>query len=124
MSARFRLGEIMAFKLKDKVPKAARYKPAKDRLIGCPVSWMLRALPVVKSPKQMVVAFWLWRRHVICNYRSTFPVPNGELGAWGISARTKYRTLELLEAGGVIAINRGGGTVTLTVTILPEKAGR
>lgn len=96
-------------------------KPApKDRHVGCPVSWLLRVLPVVKSPKQLAVAIWLWRRRTICGGRDTFSAPNDELRHWGIARSAKYRTLALLEAAGMIAIERCGKDA-LTITILPPQ---
>jgi hypothetical protein len=94
-----------------------KIKP-EDRLIGCPVSWLRRVLPVVKSPKQLAVAIWLWRRRVICKNSYTFSVPNDELKRLKVSRQIKYRTLARLEAAGVIAIERKEKEA-LVVTILP-----
>ena len=106
----------------EELEAAAPVKRADDRLIGCPVAWLLRVLPVVRSPKQLVVAIWLWRRRVVCGNRDTFSVPNGELERWGISRQAKYRALGYLVAAGVIAepqLAEPAGS--LVVTILPEK---
>ena len=65
-------------------------------------------LPVVGSKNQLVVAIYLWRRQIVCGDRKTFDVPNGELKSLGISRETKYQTLVLLEAAGVIRIKRSG----------------
>ena len=107
---------------REELEAAAPVKRADDRLIGCPVAWLLRVLPVVRSPKQLVVAIWLWRRRVVCGNRDTFSVPNGELERWGISRQAKYRALGYLVAAGVIAepqLAEPAGS--LVVTILPEK---
>jgi hypothetical protein len=94
-----------------------------ERLIGCPVWWLQRVLPVVGSKNQLAVALYLWRRRVICGNHRTFDVPNGELKSWGISRKTKYQTLDRLAAAGLIRINRKGKEA-LTATILLKKPSR
>ena len=94
-----------------------------NRFIGCPISWLLRVLSAVKGKQELVVAIYLWRRHIICQRRKTFDVPNGELESWGIPRQTKYRALARLDAAGVLAVRRKGKDA-LTVTILPAKRKR
>ncbi len=91
-----------------------------EKFIGCPVTWLLRVLPAVKSKKQLVAAIYLWRRHVVCGHRNTFDVPNGELKNWGISRHIKYRTLVQLRTAGILTMKQIGKE-TFSVTILPEK---
>jgi hypothetical protein len=88
-----------------------------DNFVGCPVWWLKAVLPLVRTKSQFVVAIYLWRRRVVCGNRATFEVPNGELAAWGINRRIKYRTVAILEAAGVIKVGRRGKEA-LTVTIL------
>jgi hypothetical protein len=101
--------------------KAARQvgtASSKKNHFGCPIPWLLRVLPVVKSKKQLVVAIYVWRQHVIRGYRKTFDMPNGELKRWKISRWTKYRTLVMLETAGIIAMKQIGKE-TFEITILP-----
>jgi hypothetical protein len=102
---------------------APKQRAPNEHLIGCPIWWLQRVLPVVSSKNQLVVAIYLWRRWVVCRYRKTFDVPNGELKSLGISRRTKYQTLARLEAAGVIKIRRKGRQA-LTVTILSKEPRR
>jgi hypothetical protein len=92
----------------------------KDRFIGCPIWWLRRVRPAVTKRDQLVVAIYLWRRRVVCGNRETFDVPNGELKAWGISRKIKYRTLDLLAAAGLIKVARHSAKAALTVTILAK----
>jgi len=94
-----------------------------DRHFGCPVSWLLRVLPVVKSKKQLVVAIYIWKRYVVRGRREAFDMPNGELKRWNISRNTKYRTLVMLAAAGVITMKQKGKE-TFSITIRPEKLKR
>jgi hypothetical protein len=111
--------------LKEIVGEKARSRKAVtdedlSRFIGCPVWWLCRVLPAVKSKHQLVVALYLWRRRVVRGNRNTFDVPNNELRSWGISRKVKYQTLDWLAAAGVIKINCKGKKA-LTVTILFNK---
>jgi hypothetical protein len=105
------------------VPAPRRRRTADEHLIGCPIWWLQRVLPVVSSKNQLAVAIYLWRRRIVCGDRETFDVPNGELKSLGISRKIKYQTLALLEAADLIRIRRKGKRA-LTVTILPRKLKR
>jgi hypothetical protein len=98
--------------------KAAGSK--EDRHFGCPISWLLRVLPVVKSKKQLVVAIYVFRQHIVSGCYETFEMPNGGLKRLGISRWVKYRTLGMLAAAGVITMKQTGKG-TFSVMILPEK---
>jgi hypothetical protein len=104
------------------VPEPKQRAP-NEHLIGCPIWWLQRVLPVVSSKNQLVVTIYLWRRWVVCRYRKMFDVPNGELKSLGISRYTKYQTLARLEAAGVIRIRRKGKGAP-TVTILSKEPRR
>ena len=104
-------------------PAPKQQRPPDEHLIGCPIWWLQCVLPVVGSKNQLVVAIYLWRRRIVCGDRKTFDVPNGELKSLGISRQTKYQTLVLLEAAGVIRIKRSGKKA-LTVTILSKEPPR
>jgi hypothetical protein len=96
---------------------------APERFIGFPLWWLHCVMPIVRSKKQLACALYLWRRRVICGNRETFDVPNGELKEWKISRQTKYQTLSLLEAAGIIRIDRKGKEAP-TVTILSKEPRR
>ena len=88
-----------------------------DHYIGCPVAWLKRVLPLVKSKEQLAIALYLHRRHSVCG-SATFTVPNRELyEELGLTRFTKYRTLRCLERVGVIAIFQHGRT-TMRVSLL------
>jgi hypothetical protein len=116
------LGKSIEVEVPEAEPISANGKwtrpKVKDSFIGCPTSWMLRILPVIKGSKQLVVGIWLWRRRVICGC-NTFSAPNGELKRWGISPGTKRLTLGLLEGAGVITTKTVKGKAPL-VTIRPK----
>jgi hypothetical protein len=97
---------------------------AEDRLIGCPVWWVKRVRPVLKTKDQLIVAVYLWRRWVVSGKRETFDVPNGELRALGISRKVKYGTLDLLAAAGLIRVARRSAKAALAITILATKPRR
>jgi hypothetical protein len=79
-----------------------------DRYIGCPVEWLKRVLPLVKSKEQLAVAIWLHRRRAICR-DEVFTAPNQELrGELGLGRLVKYRALQHLEEAGAIALVRAG----------------
>jgi hypothetical protein len=79
-----------------------------DGYIGCPVEWLKRVLPLVKTKEQLAVAIWLHRRRAICR-NELFTVPNKTLQEdLGLSRRVKYGALSHLEKAGVIALIRDG----------------
>jgi hypothetical protein len=101
-------------------PPSKQRRAPDEHLIGCPIWWLQSVLPVVKSKNQLVVAIYLCRRRVVCGARKTFDVPNNELKSLGISRRTKYQTLTLLEAASLIRVRRKG-KAALAVTILSKQ---
>jgi hypothetical protein len=50
----------------------------KNRLIGCPLEWLKRVIPLVESPEQLAFTLWLHRRRVVYG-QEWFTVPNREL---------------------------------------------
>jgi hypothetical protein len=96
-----------------------------ERFFGCPVWWLQRVLPVVKSPHQLVVAIYLWRRRVVCGNHKTFGVPNSELKSWGISRYAKYRTLKQLASAGIIKASfRGKEASGVTILVKQPRSER
>ena len=86
------------------VPKRRRTDPH----IGCPLEWLKRVLPRVRTKEQLAVALWLHRRRAVCR-NELFTVPNKALQEdLGISRRVKYGALQRLEEAGAIAIIREG----------------
>jgi hypothetical protein len=82
-----------------------------DHYIGCPVAWLKRVLPLVKSKEQLAIAIYLHRRHAVCGSK-VFTVPNRELyEELGLSRFAKYRALRYLEKIGAITIFQDGKTV-------------
>ena len=74
--------------------------------IGCPVAWLKRLYPLVRSKQQVVIALWLYRRSIVCG-SGWFTTPNAELERdLGLSRFTKYRALDELEKAGVVELTR------------------
>jgi hypothetical protein len=88
-----------------------------DGYIGCPIEWLKRVLPLVKTKEQLVVTIWLHRRRAICR-NELFTVPNKALrDNLGLSRRVKYGALAHLEKAGLIQLIRDGRH-TLQVRLL------
>ena len=87
-------------------PGTPKRRRRTDRLIGCPLEWARRIIPVVRSKEQAIVAIWLHRRQAVCK-RELFDVPNKTLQEeLGLSRFVKYSTLRRLEKAGAIAVVR------------------
>jgi hypothetical protein len=89
----------------------SRVTPSRQRVdahIGCPVEWLKRVLPLVKTKQQLAVAIWLHRRRAICR-NVVFTIPNESLQKdLGLSRHVKYKALRYLEKAKVVAITRNG----------------
>ena len=72
--------------------------------VGCPISWLERALPYLGGEHQVVVAMLLYRRWVLCGRRRTFGFPNGDLKKLGIDRHAKRKAVAGLEQAGLIAV--------------------
>lgn len=84
--------------------------------IRCPVVWLVRVLPYIKTGAQLVVALLLYRHHTL--YRGKpFSFSNSELDDLGICRQTKYRTLTNLEQARLIKIKQENGR-GIEVTVL------
>lgn len=87
---------------------APKRRQRSDQLLGCPLRWAKRVIPVVQSKEQLAVAIWLYRRRAVCK-RELFDAPNDTLHKeLGINRHVKYRTLQHLEKAGAIALFRRG----------------
>jgi hypothetical protein len=100
--------------------KGGRRAAKVDNLIGCPMWWWQRVLPLVNTKGQLTVAIYLWRRRIVCGGRATFDLPNGELKSLGITRKVKYQTLNRLAAADVIRVARGSAKEAPLVTILTK----
>ncbi len=81
---------------------APKQKIHREAHIGCPVKWLKRVLPVVRSKQELAVAQWLWRRRTVCG-GEWFSVPNETLyKELGLDRQVKYRTLKRLKKAGII----------------------
>ena len=86
---------------------APKRRQQSNRLLGCPLEWAKRVIPVVQSKEQLAVAIWLHRRRAVCKCE-VFDVPNDTLHKeLGLSRYVKYRTLQRLKKAGAIAVVRG-----------------
>jgi hypothetical protein len=95
---------------------------ARDRHIGCPLSWFSLVFPVVKGKHELAVALYVYRLRVVCGSR-TVAVPNAFLTGLGIDRHAKYRALERLAAAGILTIKRHPRR-TLVVTFRDRKRPR
>jgi hypothetical protein len=79
-----------------------------DGYIGCPVEWLKRVLPLVKTKEQLAVTIWLHRRRAVCR-NEVFTIPNESLQKdLGLSRHVKYKALRYLEKAKVVSITRNG----------------
>jgi len=79
--------------------------------VTCPLTWLGRVLPQVRSSYQLAVALVLYRQCLLKRSR-TVGLPNGELRKVGVSRHTKYRALAELEEAGVLTVETGNGQST------------
>ena len=87
--------------------KVAPKRRREDLYIGCPLEWLKRVIPIVKTKEQLAVALWLYRRYAACKWADWFPASNELLRAeLGLSRKVKYATLQRLELAGTIALSR------------------
>jgi hypothetical protein len=93
-------------------------RPTKGYLT-CPLAWLARVRPQLRSADQLLVALMLYQQCLIRRSR-TVGLPNGELRKLGVSRYTKYRTLaELEEAGALITEPWNGRSVRVTLHWFP-----
>jgi hypothetical protein len=87
--------------------------------VTCPLAWLARVRPLVRSVEQLVVLQLLYRQCLMLRSR-TVPLPNGELAKLGISRFGKYRALaRLAEAGLITVATRNGRAVYATLHQFP-----
>lgn len=87
--------------------------------ITCPLTWLARVRPLVRSADQLLVLLVLYRRCLV-QRRKTVDLPNGELTELGIGRMTKYRTLLLLEEAEAITIEtRNDQSIRVTLHWFP-----
>jgi hypothetical protein len=89
-------------------PDIAPRRRRTDYHIGCPLEWLKRVLPLLKTKDQLAVALWLHRRRVVCG-SELFTVPNEKLKEeLGLSRKVKYGALYRLEKAGVVTTIHNG----------------
>jgi hypothetical protein len=94
-------------------------RPA-DGYITCTLAWLARVLPVVCTANRLAVALLLYRRCLVQRSK-TVSFPNSELSKLGISRRTKFRALALLEEAGAVTVEtRNGRSVRVTLHWFPQ----
>jgi hypothetical protein len=87
--------------------------------ITFPLSWLVRVLPVVGTPEQLVVALLLYRECLV-RRSNTVALPNDKLRKLGIGRYTKYRALGRLQEAGAVAVGtRNGRSVRVTLFWFP-----
>jgi hypothetical protein len=93
-------------------------RPAKGYVL-CPLAWLARVLPIVRTADRLAVVLLLYSRCRVRRSR-TVDLPNGELTKLGIERKTKYRTLRLLEEAGALTIEaRNGRSIRVTLHWFP-----
>jgi hypothetical protein len=93
-------------------------RPAKG-FVTCPLAWLARVRPLVRSVDQLLVAELLYRQCLMRRSKRV-TLPNGELAELGISRHTKYQAIAWLkEAGAVTVEARNGRAVTVTLHWFP-----
>jgi hypothetical protein len=87
-----------------------------NSFIGCPMSWLKRALSAMHNAKHLAVALYIYRLTVVRRSK-TVTISNTELQReFGIDRYVKYRALSRLERAGLIRIcNRTGRAVKVTL---------
>ena len=93
-------------------------RPA-DGYVACPLTWLARVLPVLRTSDRLTVALLLYRQCLVRRSK-TVNLPNGELAKIGIGRMTKYRVFLLLEEAGAITIEaRNGHSIRVTLHWFP-----
>jgi hypothetical protein len=97
---------------------AAHTRRRRDLYAQVPLCWAERVTNIRgASAKTLFVGIWLL--HLSWKARSlTFSVPNGQLGARGVSRKAKYRALQQLEAAGLITVERRNRKPPLVTLVL------
>jgi hypothetical protein len=105
-------------------------KPAKSkrstRFIGCPVPWLVWALPRLNDGKyHLAVALYLYRRCCVAK-SDTVTVPNSEVEElFDLSRWAKCRILAALEQAGILKrLENGRRVVKVQLCAWPEPPSR
>jgi hypothetical protein len=96
----------------------ALHRPSRG-YITCPLAWLARVRPLIRSTDQLLVLLVLYRR-CLTRRSKTVDLPNGELTELGVSRKTKYRALLLLKEAEAITIEaRNGHSIRVTLHWFP-----
>jgi hypothetical protein len=83
--------------------------------IGCPLKWLERVLPRIKSKSQLIVMLVIYRLTVLQRSK-TVSLANGELGKLGVDRDAKSRALKGLRQTGLVKTRQDGrGAVIVTL---------
>jgi hypothetical protein len=88
--------------------------------IGCPWWWFAAIFPIVRSKKELAVALYIYRLHVVRHSRTVAVSNTGLLADLGIDRHAKYRTLRRLADAGLATVKRDGKN-SLVVTIPAQR---
>jgi hypothetical protein len=105
--------------LADIGPKVVSFSRQRHRWVGCPWALLVDACRLVKGQGHAtvaLVALLIYRRTQVCKSR-TVTLPTAELRELGVSYFQKTRALSVLQAGGLVTIERYAGR-SLRVTLL------
>jgi hypothetical protein len=93
-------------------------RPAKG-YVTCPLAWLARVLPVLRSSDRLAVALLLYRKCLLQRV-SIVELSNSELAKLGIGRRTKYRALGALqEVTAVTIVARNGRSTRVMLHWFP-----
>ena len=89
----------------DTPPRRGKGKPKREAWAQVPLSWVAEMAKHTNSPRTTVVillSYLAWKHK-----SATFPLSGEIANRYGITRYTKSRTLAVLEAAGVIKVDRG-----------------
>jgi hypothetical protein len=87
--------------------------------ITCPLTWLARMRPLIRSVDQLLVLMLLYRQCLVLR-SNTVALSNSDLEAIGISRQTKYRLLKWLQDAGAASTEvRTGRAVQVTLHWFP-----
>jgi hypothetical protein len=87
--------------------------------VTCNVAWLARALPRVRSVKQLVTLLLIYRR-CLWERSRTVSLPNADLASIGMDRRRKNEAIDALAELGLITREPWDGrTVRVTLTDFP-----
>jgi hypothetical protein len=93
-------------------------RPAKG-YITCPLAWLARMLPILRTSDRLAVALLVYRQ-CLRRRSKTIDLSNHSFAGLGIGRMTKYRALALLQEAGAVTIGtRNGRSIRVTLHWFP-----